>query len=112
LVARGQQTGRSAQVTITVAAAALHGVPLNVTAGQRIPLRGTGFGASEKITFTWDGAVLPSWHATTTAQGNFGFGGAFGHIPHKDATPGQHILMAHGQLSGQSAQVRITVTAS
>jgi hypothetical protein len=112
LVARGQQTGRSAQVSIMVPAAALHGVPLNVTAGQRIPLRGTGFGANEKITFTWDGVALPSWHATTTAQGNFGFGGAFGHIPHKSATTGQHILLAHGQLSGRSAQVRIVVSAS
>jgi hypothetical protein len=112
LLARGQTSGRSAQVRVTVAAAALHGVPLNVTAGQRIPIRGTGFGANEKITFTWDGAALPSWHATTTAQGNFGFGGAFGHIPHKSATPGRHILSAHGQLSGRSAQVRVMVTAS
>jgi hypothetical protein len=110
LVARGQQTGRSAQVTITVASAALHGVPLSVASGARFPLRGTGFGASEKITFTWDGAVLHSWHATTTAQGDFGFGGAFGHIPHSAA--GQHILVAHGQLSGRSAQVRVMVTAS
>jgi len=111
LVARGQTSGRSAQVTVMVPAAALHGVPLSVTAGERIPLRGTGFGANEKITFTWDGAALPSWHATTTAQGNFGFGGAFGHIPHKGANPGQHVLMAHGEMSGRSAQVRVTVTA-
>jgi hypothetical protein len=110
LMARGQRSGRSAQVSVMVAAAALHGVPLNVASGARFPIRGTGFGANEKITFTWDGAVLPSWHATTTAQGNFGFGGAFGHIPH--SAVGQHILVAHGQRSGRSAQVRVMVTAS
>jgi len=111
LMARGQRSGRSAQVRIMVPAAALHGVPLNVTPGERFPLRGTGFGANEKITFTWDGAALPSWHATTTAQGNFGFGGTVGHIPHS-ATAGQHILVAHGQRSGRSAQVRVMVSAS
>jgi len=111
LMARGQQTGRTAQVSITVAAAELHGVPLSVKVGAAFPIRGTGFGANEKITFTLDGAALPSWHATTTAQGNFGFGGTIGHLPHR-AGPGQHILMAHGQMSGRSAQVRIMVSAS
>jgi hypothetical protein len=111
LVARGVTTGRTAQVNVTVAAPAIQWTATSITRGQAFPLRGTGFGAGETITFTWDGVVLPNWHTQANAKGAFGFGGTIGHVPN-NAAPGSHVLAAHGQSTGRTAQIVVSVANS
>ncbi len=107
VVAEGITSRRKATLFITVPPCALGDVPLLAAPSQRFLIRGSGFGAGEGITFSWDGKLLPGWRVVTNAQGNFT--GSYGHVP-GSTTEGMHLLSVRGQATGRSAQVRMMIT--
>jgi hypothetical protein len=78
-------------------------LPVAAPPTSNVKVNGTGFGANETVTFTFDGAPL-SPNATTDGTGAFSTKIT---IP-KSALPGAHTIVATGQSSGDSAQATFT----
>jgi hypothetical protein len=110
--AKGQQSGRTASATFTVAApakATCAVAPTRGLAGSRVSLSCRGFAGSERVEVTFGAEVLATAKATAGGQASASFavpsGFAGSHYPGRKDT-----FLAKGRQSGRAASTTFTVT--
>jgi hypothetical protein len=105
IVAQGKTSGLSATAIVDILAPTLTVTPQAVVPGRRFTLEGTGFGAHEILTFSWDGAGLIG---SAVVNGYGALGKTQVYVP-GDAAPGNHVLLVRGETTARSFLVTMSV---
>jgi hypothetical protein len=108
LIAIGQTSGLRSATSIVVRPS-LVATPTSGLPGSAVPVTGSGFGTTEKVTVYWDTTQDSLGVATANGLGRFQATSALTVTVPISAPPGQHLLVGIGQSTGAVAVSTFTV---